>query len=1031
MQSSRLVARDLAPCKGLSEYSLPQAYNRRQIIIMTAFSELPSAPSSSPLGSRKWKGKKLRYKAAMLAIALSMLPVFVIGSVAYTFASKAIFQQVTRDQRLYSKLAGSQIDSFLVSRLRDLEVLALNPVLTQSGSNTTKLQQQKEIDRFFETVEYFDSLVIFDLDGNPILQKNLGNPLRGNYSDYEYFQAALRTGKPAMNGPGLSKSSGKLRVEFAVPIKDQQTGEILFIIRARIPGHYINQLFTLLEEKGHGWYLVNESGTIFAGSNTEHLSRRVHVRVPSAVGLVERHQESSGIFKAHADQSHSRAKELLSYVPIDFSAEIPERQLGLITYSNTRISLVSQRRLAVTFAVGTVLTGLIAAAVALLLTKRISRPIEALTSTTRTISQEARFDLRVPVTSDDELGSLASSFNQLIEWIGSRTQALEASQIDLEQRTQELSAIINSLGDGLLVTDNAGFITRCNPPLLKMFAQTEAAVRERPAQAVFADDLNQLIARCHREPGAVLSHEIQLANQAIGQALVSNIIDPETGNSLGCVVLIRDITAEKEVDRMKTDFISTVSHELRTPLTSVLGFAKIIQKKMDTVLIPAIVSDDKKTKRALRQVRDNLKIIVSEGDRLTTLINDVLDIAKIESGKLEWRMAEVDPQVVVEKAIAATSILASDNNITLTAEIAPDLPKVFVDQDRLIQVIINLISNAVKFTDEGSVTCEVKTSEDELRINVIDTGIGIREEDQAKVFEKFKQVGEIMTDKPQGTGLGLPICKRIVEHLGGRIWVESQLNVGSTFSIALPLALSSGWVERRNASVEDVVNRLKADVRQTAPAEAGNAKTILVVDDENNIRSLLRQELESEGYSVEEAKDGVAAIEIAKRVLPDLIITDVMMPHLDGFDLTAVLRTNPLTASIPAIMLSIVEDRDRGFRLGIDRYLTKPIDTAVLLDTVESLLKNKSARSKVLIVNRDTSTSRTLTDVLLSKGYVVAAADSGQEGLDKARSLKPDMMIVDAQLSKEHNIVKTLRFEKGLEHISVILMESVSMKTTL
>ncbi len=685
-------------------------------------------------------------------------------------------------------------------------------------------------------------------------------------------------------------------------------------------------------------------------------------------------------------------------------------------------------------------------ALALILASVVSRainsPLKAAEETAVQVIRTEDFNLRAMVSTDDEVGTLAIALNQLIEWVGNRTKSLEDSRDSLEkrvkERTQQLNAIIDSLGNGLLVSDPTGRIIRANPAIGEMFQLKERVIDGQLVQDWFDAVITELIEQNQACPEQSLSAEVTLPHNCIGQATVTAILSEETDANennkvVGTVLLIRDVTTEKAVDQMKTDFISTVSHELRTPLTSILGFAKIIQKKLETILLPAVVSDQPKVQRAARQVKENLNIIISEGERLTSLINDVLDIAKIESGKVEWNMQSLDPKEVVEQAIAATSVLAQNSHIRLKADIAPDLPTIVADQGRLIQVVINLISNAIKFTREGTVTCEVKCTEDELRISVIDTGMGIREEDQPKVFEKFKQVGEIMTDKPKGTGLGLPICKQIVEHHGGRIWVESQFEVGSTFVVALPLmgpemaGSSKGVVlNAAHSGVEDLVRQLKANVRQTAPANDGQSKTILVVDDEPNIRRLLRQELETEGYLVKEAKDGVAALEAIKQALPDLIITDVMMPRLDGFDLTAVLKTNPETANIPTIILSIVEDHIRGFRLGVDRYLTKPIDIGSLLSNVETLLTHKTSRSKVLVVNRDASTSKTLTEVLLSKGYVVAEASTGQEGLDKARAIKPDMMIVDAALSEEHNIVSTLRFEKGLENISVILMEEAS-----
>ena len=248
--------------------------------------------------------------------------------------------------------------------------------------------------------------------------------------------------------------------------------------------------------------------------------------------------------------------------------------------------------------------------------------------------------------------------------------------------------------------------------------------------------------------------------------------------------------AAEAANQIKSAFLSTVSHELRTPLTSVLGFAKISQQSLENKLYPHIQTDDRKIQREMRHVRENLEIIVSEGERLTTLINNVLDLAKIEAGKVEWNMQPLTISTVIERATAATAALFERKGLALIKEVADDLPGVVGDQDRLIQVVINLISNAVKFTEQGSVTCRAQHSvgNGEIVVSVIDTGLGIAPEDQPKVFEKFKQVGDTLTDRPQGTGLGLAICKEIVEHHGGRIWVESELGQGSTFSFTLPVA---------------------------------------------------------------------------------------------------------------------------------------------------------------------------------------------------------------------------------------------------
>jgi signal transduction histidine kinase len=239
-------------------------------------------------------------------------------------------------------------------------------------------------------------------------------------------------------------------------------------------------------------------------------------------------------------------------------------------------------------------------------------------------------------------------------------------------------------------------------------------------------------------------------------------------------------------NQTKSAFLSMVSHELRTPLTSVLGFAKLINKRLNDVLLPLITSDDRKVLRAVDQVGSNIDIIVTEGERLTALINDVLDLAKIEAGRVEWDMQAIDMRQVIEQATAATASLFEGKPVDLIVE-GQDMPQISGDHDRLVQVVVNLISNAVKFTSKGSVTCRYRSQNDEILVSVIDTGIGIAPENYDKVFEQFVQVGDTLTEKPKGTGLGLPICKNIVEHHGGRIWVESELGQGSTFSFALPV----------------------------------------------------------------------------------------------------------------------------------------------------------------------------------------------------------------------------------------------------
>jgi K+-sensing histidine kinase KdpD/CheY-like chemotaxis protein len=475
----------------------------------------------------------------------------------------------------------------------------------------------------------------------------------------------------------------------------------------------------------------------------------------------------------------------------------------------------------------------------------------------------------------------------------------------------------------------------------------------------------------------------------------------------------------KKANEAKSAFLSTVSHELRTPLTSVLGFAKIISKRLHEKIFPIVDHSDPKTEKTVNQINENLQVVISEGERLTHLINDVLDLAKIEAGKMEWNQEDVSIPEVVERAIAATTSLFEQKEVKLVKKINNDIPEIIGDTDKLIQVVINLFSNAVKFTDKGSVKCEVSQKDNEVIVSITDTGIGIAPEDYGAVFEQFKQVGgDTLTDKPKGTGLGLPICKEIIEHHGGRIWVESEVGKGSTFSFAIPFVSSANKMFKKDKPIHlnELVKQLKEQMIFSQLKMAGKNATILVVDDDDSIRSLLEQELSDAGYLIEQATNGKAALESIRKNRPDLIILDVMMPEMNGFDVAAILKNDPQTMDIPIIILSIVQDKARGFRIGVDRYLTKPIDTAQLFTEVGNLLEQGKSKKKVMVVDEDSEAVRSLTDVLQTKGYQVVESD-GKELLQNAIDMQPDIIILNSLLSGNQEIVKTLRFEKGLENV--------------
>jgi len=368
----------------------------------------------------------------------------------------------------------------------------------------------------------------------------------------------------------------------------------------------------------------------------------------------------------------------------------------------------------------------------------------------------------------------------------------EATQ-DLKESLAKQYSIMDHMLDGILITDFSGKTLQNNASWTKLFHQPWDTELEGSFDELYPDELVNLWHKTSESVGTLFSCEFQLPGNRIGQATMTamNHMDESDGffvqNWFGVLCLVRDITQEREIDRMKNDFISTVSHELRTPLTSILGFAKVIQKKLNNNIIPNTEQSHPKTQRAIKRITKNLHIIWQEGERLTGLINDILDIAKMEAGKMEFREGPISLHPLIEQASNSVHSLLEPKGLHLAFDFAPEIPELKGDNDRLIQVMVNLLSNAVKFTDEGTITCRTRYRDEHVEVCVEDMGIGIAPEDLDKVFDRFQQVGDVFTDKPKGTGLGLPICQQIIQYHGGKMWVESEQGQGSSFFFTLPL----------------------------------------------------------------------------------------------------------------------------------------------------------------------------------------------------------------------------------------------------
>jgi signal transduction histidine kinase/CheY-like chemotaxis protein len=422
----------------------------------------------------------------------------------------------------------------------------------------------------------------------------------------------------------------------------------------------------------------------------------------------------------------------------------------------------------------------------------------------------------------------------------------------------------------------------------------------------------------------------------------------------------------KEVDRVKTQFLANMSHELRTPLNSIIGFSRVILKGID-----GPINDTQK---------QDLSAIYNSGQHLLSLINNILDLSKIEAGKMELNVTEINMTDIVNSVMSTAIGLVKDKTIKLFQDVPSDLPLIKADPTRIRQILLNLVSNASKFTDEGSISVVVRMSTEqtvnpELMITVTDTGVGILPEDQTKLFQPFSQVDDSPTRKTGGTGLGLSICRSLVEMHGGRIGVlSSEIGKGTTFFFTLPL--------------EPVV------IEPEVEDESSNL-TILAVDDDAQVISLYERYLKPQGYEVVPCTNSSLAVAKAKAIHPVAITLDIMMPDKDGWQILHELKSDPATRNIPVLICSILEDEEKGINLGASDYLVKPFLQDDLVAAI-SRLDDGTGISNVLIIDDDPDDARLVEKMLQNSGkFNVTIAEGGQKGLTQMLANPPDAVVLD------------------------------------
>jgi CheY-like chemotaxis protein len=472
------------------------------------------------------------------------------------------------------------------------------------------------------------------------------------------------------------------------------------------------------------------------------------------------------------------------------------------------------------------------------------------------------------------------------------------------------------------------------------------------------------------------------------------------------------------VSKHKSEFLASMSHELRTPLNAIIGFSEVLIEKMFGELN--------------EHQEDYLNDILSSGRHLLSLINDILDLSKVEAGRMELELGEFSLREALDNGLTMLKERAGRHSIALGLEIEDGLDLVEADERKVKQIVFNLLSNAVKFTpDGGRVDLRARRVGQLVEVAVQDSGVGIAPEDQERVFEEFRQAGSSTSATQEGTGLGLALVKKFVELHGGQIGLRSEVGVGSTFTFTIPARQATTPPEDLSTGRAAELDEL---VAAPPPSGQGGSLTVLLVEDDPRSIDLLTLYLHGVGYEVAVARDGEEGLELARRLRPAVITLDLCLPRLDGWEFLARAKADPSIADIPVVIVSIVDERGKGFSLGAAEYLVKPVDRDRLLAALARLAQDpprSHGPARVLAIDDDPLAVELIEAVLAPSGYQVLKASSGEEGLALARHEQPTLVILDLLMPGMDGfaVVERLRADPSTADLPIVILTASNMST--
>lgn len=593
-----------------------------------------------------------------------------------------------------------------------------------------------------------------------------------------------------------------------------------------------------------------------------------------------------------------------------------------------------------------------------------------------------------------------------IEDITDRKQALE--------ELRNLSKALESAVEGIAQLDTQGRYIKTNPAYASTLGyQPEELVGRNWQQTIYPDELETIETAYQR---MLIDGKAEFEARAVrkdGTVFDKQVVMVKAYNQqqqfIGNYCFMKDVSDRREIERLKDEFISVVSHELRTPLTS-------ISAALD-LLAGGVLQNQPEDAQQM------LNIAANNSDRLVRLINDILDIERIESGKIVMTKQACDAGDLMNQSVEAIQEIAERAGVTLS--VSPVSVRLWADPDRIIQVLTNLLSNAIKFSPQGStiwLSAELIRSQgsetiyplsqyDTLLIKVRDQGRGIPSDKLESIFERFQQVDASDSRQKGGTGLGLAICRSILQQHEGQIWAQSTLGEGSTFYFTLPIPTAV------QGSEFSVLSSELGDSTQNSPL-------VLVCDDDSSVRTVVQAMLERQGYRVLTVASGREAVEQSVAQPPDVILLNLMMPEMDGWETLAVLKNQTETQTIPVIILSgLLPDARETPHPGVSDWIVKPPEPRILRQALERVLADRNQTIKVLIVEDDLELAQVLATMFSRHGIETFYAQTGRDAIHLSQRLLPDLLVLDLALPEYNGfaVVDWLRQHNRLCQVPLVV----------